>query len=83
MKLSFETTQRGTHLGKYKMQIKEITQRLVRSVQPMTPAQARIKALQMGVDRSRQALKSERERQRRQRESERLNKLIRSRMGIR
>ena len=44
--------------------------RTVPHMKPLTPAQARIRSLKLGVERSRNALKAERERQRQQRERE-------------
>ena len=41
---------------------------------PMSPAQARIHSLKQGVERSRQQLRSERERQMQQRDAEQLRK---------
>ena len=54
-------------LRKYSMRINEITQPNTKSQQSMTPEQARIRALVLAVQRSRQQLSSERERQRQQR----------------
>jgi hypothetical protein len=57
------------------MTIEEIVREYIReTVKPLTPEKARIKSLQGGVERTRQALQSERDRQRRSRELERQRK---------
>lgn len=56
------------------MRITEITTRPIKPKQPLTPAQARVRALKQNVERSKQLLSSELERQRRQRELERARK---------
>ena len=43
----------------------------IKPIKPMTPAQSRINGLKQGVERSRQALKAEQDRQRQQRDAER------------
>lgn len=60
--------------SKYMMRINEVIE-TTKPKPPMTPAQARVRALKQGVERSKQQLGAERERQRRQRESERQRKL--------
>lgn len=57
---------------KYLMRIYEITSS--QPTKPLTPAQARIRALKQNVEQGRQQLDAERKRQRRQREAERKNK---------
>ena len=54
------------------MTIEEVVQDYIReTVKPLTPDQARIKALQGNVDRARLALQTARDQQRQRRESER------------
>ena len=48
--------------AKYEMRISEVTN--IKPQAPMTPEKARIASLQRGVDTAKQALKSERQRQR-------------------
>ena len=58
------------------MTIEEVVQDYIReTVKPLTPEKARIKSLQSGVERARQALQSERDRQRTARELERRRKI--------
>jgi len=59
------------------MRIHEIT--TVKPQKPLTPAQARVKALKQNVQRSKDQLNAERERQRRQRDNERKQKKIQQR----
>jgi hypothetical protein len=53
------------------MRIYELMKKPIKPKPPMTLAQARINGLKQGVERSKQQLKSERERQRQQRDNER------------
>jgi hypothetical protein len=65
------------------MTIEEVVQYYIReTVKPLTPDQARIKALQGNVDRARLALQTARDQQRRRRESERRAKAFKARSGI-
>jgi len=47
----------------------------IQAIKPQTPEQTRIKGLQQGVEKSREALQAERDRQRQQRDTERKQKL--------
>ena len=51
----------------------------IKAIKPLTPAQARIKALKQNVENGRKQLQAERERQRRQREAERTRKQLQTR----
>ena len=58
------------------MTIEEVVRDYIReTVKPLTPEKARIKSLQSGVERARQALQSERDRQRTAKELERRRKI--------
>jgi hypothetical protein len=48
----------------------------IKTIKPLSPAQARIKALKQNVENGRKQLQAERERQRRQRETERTRKQL-------
>lgn len=63
--------------GKYVMRIAEVVAPLksIKPKPPMTLAQARIHGLTKNVERSRQQLQAERDRQRRQRDAQRLRNL--------
>jgi hypothetical protein len=61
-------------VSKYMMRIKEITEKLIKPVAPLTPEKARINALKQSVDRSKEQLNTERERQHDKREAERKSK---------
>jgi uncharacterized protein YneF (UPF0154 family) len=65
--------------NKYLMRISEVIKKPIKPKPPMNPAQARIHALQQGVERSREQLRVERERQRQQREAERRRKQMQQR----
>lgn len=56
------------------MRIKEITEKLIKPIPPLTPEKARINALKQGVERSKEQLHAERERQHDKREAERKSK---------
>jgi len=60
----------GFLVYKYLMRIFEI-----QAVKPQTPEQTRIKGLQQGVERSREALQAERDKQRQQRDTERKKRM--------
>jgi hypothetical protein len=60
--------------GKYTMRINELIIKPIKPKPPMTLAQARIHGLKQGVERSKQQLKTERDRQRQQRDAEKLRK---------
>ena len=65
------------------MTIEEVVQDYIRvTVKPLTPDQARIKALQGNVDRARLALQTARDQQRQRRESERRAKASKARAAI-
>jgi hypothetical protein len=65
------------------MTIEEVVQDYIReTVKPLTPDQARIKALQSNVDRARLALQTARDQQRQRRESERRAKASQTRAAI-
>ncbi len=65
------------------MTIEEVVEDYIReTVKPLTPDQARIKALQGNVDRARLALQTARDQQRRRRESERRVKASQARAAI-
>ena len=65
------------------MTIEEVVQDYIReAVKPLTPDQARIKALQGNVDRARLALQTARDQQRQRRESERRAKASQARAAI-
>ena len=61
-------------VGKYSMRIFEIQP--IKTIKPLTPAQARINALKQNVENTRKQLQAERERQRRQREAEQTRKQL-------
>jgi len=48
----------------------------IQAIKPLTPEQTRIKGLQQGVEKSREALQAERDRQRQQRDTEREKRLL-------
>lgn len=56
------------------MRINELIIKPIKPKPPMTLAQARIHGLKQGVERSKQQLKTERDRQRQQRDAEKLRK---------
>lgn len=56
------------------MRIKDITEKLIKPIAPLTPEKARINSLQQGVQRSKDQLHAERERQHQQREQARKRK---------
>jgi len=62
------------------MRIQEIT--TVKPQKPLTPAQARVKALKQNVQLSKDQLNAERDRQRRQRDNERQLKQIQQRNKV-
>jgi hypothetical protein len=51
----------------------------IKTIKPLTPAQARINSLKQNVENTRKQLQAERERQRRQREAERIRKKLQTR----
>ena len=59
------------------MRIHEI--QTIKSIKPLTPAQAKIKSLKQNVDNSKTQLQAERDRQHRQREAERQRKQLQRR----
>ena len=59
------------------MRIFEIQQ--IKTIKPLSPAQARIKGLKQNVENGRKQLQAERERQQRQREAERIRKQLQTR----
>ena len=61
------------------MRIYELVIKPIKPKPPMSLAQARINGLKQGVERSKQQLKAERERQIQQRENERRQKQLRQR----
>ena len=65
------------------MTIEEVVRDYIReTVKPLTPDQARIKALQGNVDRARLALQTARDQQRQRKESERRAKASQARAAI-
>jgi hypothetical protein len=68
--------------SKYTMRIDEIIEGADKPKPPLTPAQARVRALKLGVERSREQLRQERDRQRRQREAERERKRLQQRSAL-
>jgi len=48
----------------------------IQALKPQTPEQTRIKGLQQGVEKSREALQAERDRQRQQRDTQRRQRLL-------
>ena len=65
------------------MTIEEVVRNYIReTVKPLTPDQARIKALQGNVDRARLALQTARDQQRQRREAERRAKASQSRADL-
>ena len=56
----------GKHLRKYTMRLSEIQP--IKHIKPLKPPQARIYKLKAGVEQSREALRAEKESQKRQRE---------------
>ena len=59
------------------MRIKEITsKKTVKPTAPLTPERARVKGLQNNVERSKEQLRAERERQRQQRSAEQARKAL-------
>jgi len=58
------------------MRFYEFTSKTIKPKKPLSPAQARIKALKQNVENGRKQLKAERDRQRRQREADRQRKLL-------
>ena len=61
------------------MRIYELVLKPIKPKPPMSPAQARINGLKQSVERSKQQLKAESERQRQQRDNERRQKQLRQR----
>ena len=51
----------------------------IKTIKPLTPAQARINSLKQNVENTRKQLQAERESQRRQREAERTRKKLQTR----
>lgn len=60
------------------MRIKDIAQeeiKPIKAIKPTTPAQQRVKSLQLNIENGRKQLQAERDRQRQQRDAERLRKI--------
>ena len=66
-------------LRKYTMRFYEFSTRSIKPKPPLTPAQARINSLKQNVENSRRQLQAERDRQRRQRDAEKLRKQLQQR----
>ena len=65
------------------MRFYEFTLRPIKPQPPLTPAQARIRAMKNTVERDKQNLRNEKERQHQQRENERKRKELQRRSSVR